>query len=160
MARKTLTYVVQDEGRDHGKAFLLTEMAASRAELWAIRAFLALAESGIELPKGVEKSGMLGVAKMGPNLLLKLPFELAAPLLSEMMECVQIMPNPSNKPVVRDLLEDDIEEIATRIKLRMEVFSLHLGFSLAGVKSTSESAPAPEKVASSTIAIPRKRSRR
>ena len=42
MARKTATYIVESEGRDKGKQFLLTEMAVAKAEDWAIRAMLAL----------------------------------------------------------------------------------------------------------------------
>jgi hypothetical protein len=157
--RKTLTYVVQDEGRDTGKHFLLTEMPASQAERWAIRAFLAMAKGGIELPDGIEQSGMAGIAKVGLGLLLKIPPEDALPLLDEMMGCVQFIPNPSNKAVFRALIEDDIEDVMTRFKIRKEVFGLHVDFSLAGAKSTSESAPAAEKAASSTIEIRRRPSR-
>jgi hypothetical protein len=155
--RKTLTYVVRDEGRDQGKSFLLTEMPADQAESWAIRAFLAMAKGGIELPEGIESSGFAGIAKLGLTLLLQMPFELAKPLLDEMMACVQILPNPNNPSVVRALIGDDIEEVATRIKLRKEVFGLHVNFSLPGVKSTLESAPANEKPVSSNIQIRRKR---
>jgi hypothetical protein len=157
MARKTLTYTVQDEGRDAAKCFLITEMPAHRAERWAIRAFLAMAKGGIELPEGMEQQGFAGLAKIGLGLLLQIPYEMAEPLLDEMMECVQMIPNASNKSVVRALVEDDIEEVATRIRLRKEIFGLHVNFSLAGAKSTSESVPAQESAASSTISIPRKR---
>lgn len=157
MARKTLIYTVQDEGRDSGKVFLLTEMPSSKAERWAIRAFLAMAKGGIELPEGMEHQGFAGLAKVGLGLLLQIPYEMAEPLLDEMMECVQVIPNPSNRAVVRALIEDDIEEVATRIKIRKEVFGLHVNFSLAGAKSTSESVPAQESAASSTISIRPKR---
>lgn len=160
MARKTLIYTVQDEGRDIGKCFSLTEMPASQAERWAIRAFLAMAKGGIEIPDGLEQSGMAGIAKVGLGLLLKIPPEDALPLLDEMMGCVQFVPNPSNRNVVRALIEDDIEEVITRFKLRKEVFGLHVDFSKAGATSTSESAPAPANAASSTISIPPRRSQR
>ncbi len=157
MPRKTLTYIVQDEGRDQGKAYLITEMPSSQGERWAIRAFLAMAKGGIELPDGIEQAGMAGIAKVGLGLLLKIPYEEALPLLDEMMGCVQFIPNPGNRSVVRPLIEDDIEDVMTRFKLRKEVFGLHVNFSLPGAKSTLESAPAAEKAASSTISIPRKR---
>src|SRR5690242_21778037 len=48
--RKTLRYTVAEEGRDKGKTYLLTEMSASQAEMWAARAFLAMANNGIEIP--------------------------------------------------------------------------------------------------------------
>lgn len=157
MARKTLIYTVQDEGRDFSKSFLITEMAASQAERWAIRAFLAIAKGGIELPDGIEHTGMAGLAKVGLGMLMQIPFEMAEPLLDEMMTCVQFLPHATNHSVKRPLMEDDIEEVATRIKIRKEIFGLHVNFSPAGAKSTSESAaPAPANAASSNISIPRR----
>ena len=50
MARSISNYTVQDEGRDNGKVFVLTEMPASRAESWAMRALLALMANGVEVP--------------------------------------------------------------------------------------------------------------
>ena len=38
---------------------------------------------------------------------------------------------------IRDLIEDDIEEVATRLRLRKEVLELHVDFSTAGAPQTS-----------------------
>ena len=71
--------------------------------------------------------------------------------MAEMFKCVRIYPDPRSHPgVLRELVEDDIEEIATRVKLRMEVLNLHLGFSITGDDSTSES-PTPAPVISSNV---------
>jgi len=137
MARKTLTFTVQDEGRDKGKTFIITEMAASQAEKWAIRAFLAMAQAGIQIPDEIAEMGFAGLAKIGLDSLAKLPYVQVEPLMDEMMRCVQIMPNPSQPGVVRALVEDDIEEISTRIKLKPVILQLHAGFSGAGSISTS-----------------------
>ena len=51
MARTVSNYTVTDEGRDNGKVFVLTEMPASRAESWAMRALLALMAGGVEVPE-------------------------------------------------------------------------------------------------------------
>lgn len=136
MARKTLQYTVSDEGRDHGKVFLLREMAASQAERWAVRAFLAMSRNGVELPDGAAESGFAGLASYGISLIGKLPFEDADVLMGEMFDCVTIIPNPANPNITRNLVEDDIEEIATRIKLRVAVFKLHADFSKAAAPST------------------------
>lgn len=128
MARNTLNYTVTDEGRDNGKTFVLTEMPASRAEAWAMRALLALMAGGVEMPDGFENLGMAGMAEMGIRAISGLKWEVAEPLLDEMWSCVQIMPDPTKPHVVRNLCESDIEEIPTRIKLRMEVWKLHVGF--------------------------------
>jgi hypothetical protein len=152
--RNSLIYTVADEGRDKGKAFLLTEMPASKSERWAIRALLAMAKSGIDLPEGAEHMGFAGIARLGLGLLLKVPYEMAEPLLDEMMECVQAIPTPSRPDIVRYLIEDDIEEIKTRFKLRKEVFELHANFSSTGAPSITESAaPAAESAGPSNITI-------
>ena len=138
MARNTANYTVTDEGRDQGKVFVLTEMPASRAESWAMRALLALMAGGVEVPPGFDRMGMAAMAEIGIKALVGLKWEVAEPLLAEMWSCVQIMPDPSKPHVVRNLIEEDIEEITTRIKLRAEVWKLHTGFLKAVVHSISE----------------------
>ena len=137
MARKTLQYTVQDEGRDKGKVFLITEMSASHAESWAARAILALMAGGVELPEGFERFGMAGIAELGIKALSRLKWEDAQPLLDEMWACVQILPNPAKPNIIRALIEEDIEEVATRVKIRAEIWKLHVGFSQAAAKSNS-----------------------
>jgi len=131
MARNVAQVRIDAVGRDNGKLFIITELPASRAEKWAMKAFLAMAKNGIELPDGIEFSGMAGIAKIGLKLITQLPFDMAEELMDEMFTCVQIAPNPSNLSVMRALIEDDVEEISTRIKLRIEVFKLHTSFSSA-----------------------------
>ena len=138
MARNTANYTVTDEGRDQGKVFVLTEMPASRADSWAMRALLALMAGGVEVPPGFDRMGMAAMAEMGIKALVGLKWEVAEPLLAEMWSCVQIMPDPTKPHVIRNLIEEDIEEITTRIKLRAEVWKLHTGFLKAVVHSISE----------------------
>jgi hypothetical protein len=128
MARKKLNYTVADEGRDKGKTFVITEMAAYKAESWAMRALIALIGNNAEMPEGFELSGMAGLAQLGIRALGGLKWEVAEPLMAEMMDCVEVMPDPNKPFVLRPLIEDDIEEVATRIKLRLEVFKLHVDF--------------------------------
>lgn len=142
MARKTLQFTVQDEGRDQGKVFLLRELSASEAERWALRAFLGAASQGIDVPEDLVHAGMAGLARFGLGFVTKLPWPVAEPLLAEMFACVLIIPNPGNPAIVRALVEDDIEEVATRVKLRLEVFKLHVGFLQAAAPSTSDSVTA------------------
>jgi hypothetical protein len=142
MARSTANFTVQDQGRDNGKVFVLTELPASKAESWAMRAILALMAGGVELPEGFDRLGMAGMAEVGIKALSGLKWEVAEPLLAEMWQCVQIMPDRSKPHVVRNLIEEDIEEIATRIKLRAEVWKLHTGFLKAVAPSISGGSPA------------------
>ena len=57
------------------------------------------------------------------------------PLMDEMFRCIEICPDPSKPGVVRSLIDDDIEEMSTILRLRMEVFQLHVDFSIAAVLS-------------------------
>jgi len=137
MARKTDIYRVEDKGRDLGKAFLLTEMSAADAEDWAMRALFALMKGDVEIPEDFALLGMAGLAEMGLKAISALDWTVAKPLFEEMFQCVQIIPepNPTKMHVVRPLVPDDIEEIATRLKLRLEVFKLHTDFLQAVVPS-------------------------
>ncbi len=143
MARKTRHVTITEEGRDKGKVYLLTEMPSWQAEKWAARAFLALAKSGIEVPDNIAQAGFAGLAVVGFRALSAMHWEEAEPLMDEMMECVKIVRNPENASLAFPLqMDEDIEEVATRVKLRMELFELHTGFSLADAKSILTSTPA------------------
>jgi hypothetical protein len=148
--RKTATIIMPpNSGRDSGKVYVLTEMPASKAEKWAARAILALSKSGIDFPEG---SGMAELSSVGIKALGNMDFHDAEYLMDEMMQCVSIQTDPQKNPsFVRPLIEEDIEEVATRFKLKMEVFALHTGFSLPGAGSISALAqPGPEFTFSNT----------
>lgn len=139
MSRKIANYTVTDDGRDEGKLFLITEMSAARAESWAMRVLLALMAGNVEIPEGFEELGMAGLAELGMRALSGLKWDTAEPLLAEMFDCVAYIPDPRKTHISRPLIDDDIEEVSTRLKLRMEVFKLHTDFlhaaaELAGVE--------------------------
>jgi hypothetical protein len=142
MPRKTADITIEAEGRDRGKVFRLREMPATQAEKWAARAFLAIAKSDVDLPvseEEVRQLGMAGIAALGFKALAGVTFAEAEPLMDEMFACIQIIPDPQKPAVVRALVEDDIEEIDTRLTLRKEVFQLHVNFSLPAAPSNSSS---------------------
>lgn len=149
MARQTKTVTIDAEGRDKGKAFFITELPASQGEWWAIRAFLAIAKSGFDVPASVMAMGMVGVKVILLKGFANLAAQEAKPLLDELFECIEYIPNPSKSTVKRPLLEDDIEEIPTRWILRMEALSLHSDFFTAAANLTSESASASTITSSS-----------
>jgi len=105
MARRTRVVTITAEGRDKGKSFSLKEMPADQAERWAIRALLALAAAGAKLPDGALDAGIAGVAAVeaanggvaallvgGLKSLAGLDYSVIAPLLDEMMACIQYVP--------------------------------------------------------------------
>jgi hypothetical protein len=135
MARKIIDVTITAEGRDNGKVFVIEEMPASKAEKWATRVFLSLNVAGVEIPEHLAKAGFAGVAMVGLSALTKISWANAEPLLDEMFTCIKIRPSPEKPEIVRALWENDIEEVATRIKLRDDVFLLHSGFSPAAFVS-------------------------
>ncbi|MFT2793589.1 hypothetical protein ACMV5I_26520 [Serratia sp. T13T92] len=131
MARKELYYSVSGtKGRDEGKMYHIQEMSASQAEWWAIQVGMAMSRNGVEVPDDLSNMGMAAMAMHGLALVAKIPAVEAKPLLDELMACVQAVPNPNDKKIQRPLVESDTEEVATRLKLRMEVFKLHVDFLL------------------------------
>ncbi len=151
--RKTLTVIIDDpKSRDHNKSFRITEMSSDTAERWAFRALLALANAGARMPEGALDAGMAGIHATFPGLLIQgiqslagLRYEDAAPLLDEMLGCVDIRaPGTDTYFPLRGSGMTQVEEVSTLLKLRYETFQLHLNFSLADALSKSkEPAPAP-----------------
>jgi len=138
--RKETTVTIEAEGRDKGKQFHLREMPASQAEAWAMKVFHGLAKADVELPEDLVGSGMAGIAKLGAGIATAIEFEDLMKILDEMFQGVQIIPDPSRPGVKRALIEDDIEEVATRLQLRKELLALHLDFFADAVRSISPSA--------------------
>jgi len=136
--RKKLTVEIETDGRDQGKMFLITEMDADKAERWAIRLGFALMNAGVDIPDMDNIESMSDVARIGLGALARVPYEAAEPLIAEMMDCVKIIPDPNQPKVVRDLIAEDIEEVATRLFLKREVFKLHVNFSTPAAASISE----------------------
>jgi hypothetical protein len=118
--------------RDNGKIFRLTEMSAFAGEKWAARMILALMKSGVDLPEGFEKMGMAGLASISMRAFGGIAPEVLLPLMDEMLSCVKCIPDPRHPDEsARPLVEEDIEEIKTLLKIREKLLEVHLGFSLA-----------------------------
>lgn len=137
--REVKDVTITEEGRDKGKIFRITEMSASAAEEWAARALLAVTKSGLDIGDAAG-TGMAGIAVLGLQSFYRLGFEDIKPLMDEMFKCIAIVPDTKNLVFARPLIEEDIQEVKTRIRLRAEVFTLHTGFSLAEMSLTSISA--------------------
>jgi hypothetical protein len=129
MARKTVTFTVTTEGRDKGKQFVITEMPASKAERWGMRALNTLSKVVGTVPPNLANAGMQGLVLVGLSAFARAEWDDIEPLMDEMFTCIQI----KEPAITRPLTEDDIEEISTRALLRQEVLDLHLGFFKAAV---------------------------
>ncbi len=132
MARRTKIVVIDAEGRDQGRNYIIKEMPSRQAEEWAVRALMALIKAGIEIPDEAAQMGIAGLAQVGFPALTSIKWPDLKPLLDEMMDCVSFIPDPRKPMVIRHPLnDDDAEEVKTLITLRKEVLELHLGFSLS-----------------------------
>ena len=138
MTRRTQNVTIDAEGRDKGKTFVITEMPADLAERWATRALVELMNAGVELPDGALHSGMAGIAAAGVRALGNLSYERLEPLLVDMWACVQYVHAPGQPPMELKPSPHPqfIEEVKTRLTLRLAVLELHLGFSLAEFRRT------------------------
>lgn len=137
MARREAVVTITAEGRDKGKLFHIRELSAVVAEDWFARALQLLVRAGVEVPPNILEAGAMGFVTMGIGACLtglgKAPYPEVKSLMEDMYPCVvgyQEAPGPTWVTILPVIL-DQVEEVGTLIKLREEIISLHLGFSLA-----------------------------
>lgn len=151
--RKKLRVVIDTEGRDKGKTFLLHEMPADQGERWFFRMVLALANAGAKIPEEVLFAGAAGFADLMPTFqnslmvamraMQGLQYDTVRPLLDEMVPLIKWLPPGTQGQLEQDILPGancQIEEVTTWVKLRFELIQLHVGFSLAAAALTTEPA--------------------
>ena len=137
MARRTASVLINQEGRDRGDVFTLTEMPAEAATWWAIRALQLLVRSGTDVPPHLLSMGWAGFVTLGIGTVLgglgKAPPHDVKPLLDELLTCVTTLQKATAQVEVRHwpVIKSQIEEPTTFFQIYEEVVSLHLGFSLA-----------------------------
>jgi len=124
MARRTIEITIDAPNRDHGKKFLITELNAQPAEDWAQRCWNVLMKAQGGIDSDMLNQGMQGLTVAALSAFSKSNYAEMKPLLDEMFQCIQIV----EKMATRSLTPDDIEEVTTILKLRMEVLQLHMGF--------------------------------
>lgn len=149
MTLRTQQFTITDAGRDKGKVFVLTEMAARPAHRWATRVLFAAMNSGADVPDDMAGAGMAGIAALAIKALAKIPYEVAEPMLDELLLCVQFMPEPGKPNVVRALFDGDVQEASTFFRLQKEVVTMHVAPFISGATSTTASAPSQTEQAGS-----------
>lgn len=154
--RHTVPITIEDEGRDKGKTFVITEMPAVQGEKWASQLLSLLIKSGINLPEIPEEdSGMAGLAALG-DAAAPLIAVLHDPSLESWWDCVKYEHKPGAP--LQAIMQGEgcqIEEIRTITHLRMEVLKLHTGFFSRANPSTSAS-----RSPTATGSLPTRTSRR
>lgn len=121
--RKTVD--ISGVDRDENKVYRITEMSAWKAEKIGLKIFFAMSDSSVDIPFDVVNAPLAKMVELGLVAISKIPFHILEPIFDEMIQCVSfVLPNGQS----RNLLQDDIEEYMTILKIRKEVLALHLGF--------------------------------
>lgn len=129
MSRKQVTFIVEDEGRDKGKEFLITEMSAWDAEELAEEIYRAMGQGEFNsLPSDVVAMGVAGLATVGMSVLSAAPAHVSRPIADKLLSTVDIIISHGGKENQRKVKPIDFEEVATIRTLKDKVFELNFGF--------------------------------
>lgn len=134
MARKSVEVPKKGDppldARDAGKVFIITEMSAWDAEAWGEQVYGAMVRAGLKPLQPGMLSGMAAISVYGISAFMAAPWPEVKPLLAEMIDkCVT--KKEEAFPLGRPLTLDDVEEVATILRLREEALKLHTDFSVA-----------------------------
>jgi hypothetical protein len=83
---------------------------------------------GVDIPQDTANAGIAGLMKMGLTGLLGAKWEDVEPLMDEMMEEVQFLPDANTPQVQRKLFPGDIEDVRTLVQLRKAIWNLNTDF--------------------------------
>ncbi|CRY10540.1 TPA: hypothetical protein ACMY33_001241 [Yersinia enterocolitica] len=129
MSRKQITYIVEDEGRDKGKEFIITEMSAWDAEELSEEIYRAMGHGEFNsLPADVVSMGVAGLATVGISVLAAAPASVSRPISDRILSTVEIVITNEGKDITRSIKPIDFEEVSTIRTLKDKVFELNFGF--------------------------------
>lgn len=130
MARKEIPFIVETEGRDKGKEFLITEMSAWDADSMAQDIFRAMGDSNYSsIPADVIAMGCAGLATVGLSVISASSPEVARQLRDRLMSTVDIIITSDGQRQQRKVNGSlDFEEVSTIRSLLDKVFQVNFDF--------------------------------
>ncbi|MGL0761231.1 hypothetical protein ACJO73_07090 [Citrobacter freundii] len=130
MARKEIPFIVEEEGRDKGKEFLITEMSAWDADTLAQDIFRAMGDSNYSsIPADVIAMGCAGLATVGLSVISASSPEVARQLRDRLMSTVDIIITNEGQRQQRKVNGSlDFEEVSTIRSLLDKVFQVNFDF--------------------------------
>ncbi|MEG2040075.1 MAG: hypothetical protein RR068_03070 [Hafnia sp.] len=130
MARKEIPFIVEEEGRDKGKEFLITEMSAWDADSLAQDIFRAMGDSNYSsIPPDVIAMGCAGLATVGLSVISASSPEVARQLRDRLMSTVDIIITSDGQRQQRKVNGSlDFEEVSTIRSLLDKVFQVNFDF--------------------------------
>ncbi|BEH73310.1 MULTISPECIES: hypothetical protein [Edwardsiella] len=127
--RKQITYIVEDNNRDHGKEFIITEMSAWDADEMAQDLFRSMGESNFTgVPPDVIAMGCAGLATLGMNVLSVAPPDVSRNLRDRLISTVEVVIRHDGGQQTRKVIPEDFEEVETIRKLLDRVFEVNFSF--------------------------------
>ncbi|WP_163199213.1 hypothetical protein [Citrobacter freundii] len=130
MARKEIPFIVETEGRDKGKEFLITEMSAWDADTLAQDIFRAMGDSNYSsIPADVIAMGCAGLATVGLSVISASSPEVARQLRDRLISTVDIIITSEGQRQQRKVNGSlDFEEVSTIRSLLDKVFQVNFDF--------------------------------
>jgi hypothetical protein len=129
MSRKEITFTVEDDNRDKGKEFVITEMSAWDADELAQDIFRAMGESNYsEIPADVIAMGCAGLATVGLSVLSASSAVVARTMRDRLLATVQIVITNDGSQQARGVKSIDFEEVSTLRVLMDKVFQVNFDF--------------------------------
>ncbi|MBN4857040.1 hypothetical protein NMD10_11285 [Citrobacter portucalensis] len=130
MARKEIPFIVETEGRDKGKEFLITEMSAWDADSLAQDIFRAMGDSNYSsIPPDVIAMGCAGLATVGLSVISASSPEVARQLRDRLISTVDIIITSEGQRKQRKVNGSlDFEEVSTIRSLLDKVFQVNFDF--------------------------------
>ena len=135
MARNEITYTVKTddtENRDKGKVYLITEWDVYKCEAWSIKVLSASITAGVEVMGAALKFPTEAMSIIGAEqiigIIARIPPAISIPLINELIEGVQLVPDISRPQLARKLLIDDIQEGSTLAAIKAEVIRANMAF--------------------------------
>lgn len=130
MARKEIPFIVETEGRDKGKEFLITEMSAWDADSLAQDIFRSMGDSNYSsIPADVIAMGCAGMATVGLSIISASSPEVARQLRDRLMSTVDIIITNDGQRQQRKVNGSmDFEEVSTIRTLLDKVFQVNFDF--------------------------------
>lgn len=134
MARKEIPFIVETEGRDKGKEFLITEMSAWDADTLAQDIFRAMGDADIKgISPDVIAMGCAGLATIGMSVISASSPEVARQLRDRLIDTVEIIITHDGKQNKRKVNGSiDFEEVSTIRTLLDKVFQTNFDFLVTG----------------------------
>lgn len=130
MARKEIPFIVEEEGRDKGKEFIITEMSAWDADTLSQDLFRAMGDSNYTgIPADVIAMGCAGLATIGLSVLSASSPAIATMLRDKLMATVEIVitaEGQRNQRKVNGTI--DFEEVSTIRAVMDKVFQTNFDF--------------------------------